>query len=150
MSNLLITFLASYLVFILFAFLLILILKKGKARFLFLLASAFFLALVLSRMTKLLIPFAVRPFEINGFPPLTLTVPENPSFPSDHAAVSFVLSTFAFLYFRKYSPLFILGAILVSWGRILGNVHYPIDILGGVVLGVFSLLFVDILARKWG
>lgn len=149
MNNFFITFLASYLVFVLFAVSFTLILKKGGIKFLIFLAFAVLVALIVSRMTKLLIPYSVRPFKIDGFPPLTLTIPDSPSFPSDHAAVSFALATFIFLYFRKYAPIFMTGAIFVSLGRVLGNVHYPVDILGGAILGVFSALFIDIFVRKW-
>jgi len=140
-SNLLITFSASLLIWILVLVIIFLWLgmKKLKTRQI---AYAFFsaiLAWVTSEFVKSLIG-AIRPFEINGFPPLTLTIPGDASFPSGHAAFSFGLSTAIFLRNRKLGIICFIVSILVGMGRVLGNVHYPIDILAGAILGVFTPL----------
>ena len=63
------------------------------------------------------------------------------SFPSSHASNHFGLSFF--MYFtlgKKYNflkPLVIFWAILVCFSQIYVGVHYPSDIIGGAVLGIF-------------
>jgi undecaprenyl-diphosphatase len=136
-SNLLITFLASFLIWFMFAGLITLWLIDGrikKEQVLHALFSAL-LAWIISQMIKSLLP-TLRPFEINGEPPLTITVPFDSGFPSGHTAASFGLATSIWLHNKKVGFVFILAAILVGWGRIISNVHYLGDVLAGIVLGV--------------
>jgi undecaprenyl-diphosphatase len=58
-------------------------------------------------------------------------------FVSSHAANSFALFAFTTRLFRNrgYWFLLLFWAVLVSYSRIYSGVHYPLDILGGAVLG---------------
>ncbi|MCL0081894.1 phosphatase PAP2 family protein [Dehalococcoidia bacterium] len=63
-------------------------------------------------------------------------MPHDPSFPANISAVTFAAATGMWFYNHKASiPIFIL-AILWSFARIYAGVHYPLDILGGAVIGV--------------
>ncbi len=66
---------------------------------------------------------------------------DNTSFPSNHVLLSTALSTIVFAYYRKYgSALFVLSGI-IALGRVYLGVHYPSDVLGGVIIGaVIGLL----------
>ncbi len=57
------------------------------------------------------------------------------SFPSGHATLFMALATMIFLYHRKVGILFILFAILISIGRVIAGVHFPIDIITGWIIG---------------
>lgn len=59
-------------------------------------------------------------------------------FVSSHAANSFAILVFTSFVFknRSYTLLLLFWAILFSYSRIYSGVHYPLDILGGAVLGV--------------
>jgi len=59
-------------------------------------------------------------------------------FISSHAANSFAIATFTLLLFknRTYSYLIVFWALIVSYSRIYLGVHYPGDILGGIILGL--------------
>lgn len=76
-------------------------------------------------------------------------------FVSSHAANTFAVAMFSSLVFRlkKYTFFIFLWAITVSYSRIYLGVHYPFDILGGALLGVFiSLILYFILIqaqKKW-
>ena len=137
MNEAIVTFLASFAVWILFAGLLTLWLVDGRIKkevALHALASAAF-AWVASEMIKSLVP-SLRPFETNGLPPLTLTVPATGAFPSGHASTAFAMATAVWLHDKKIGLFFLLGALGVGIGRVMGNVHFPLDVLAGVVVGV--------------
>jgi len=59
-------------------------------------------------------------------------------FPSSHASNAFAVLVFTSLLFknRVYSITIFLWALLISYSRIYAGVHYPLDILGGMTLGV--------------
>lgn len=63
-------------------------------------------------------------------------------FVSAHAANFFGLATFIYFTLRnsiKFLPwLFILAALIVSYGRIYAGVHWPFDVLGGAVVGILT------------
>lgn len=137
MSEGIVTFLASFVVWLLFAGLIALWIVDGRIKrevALHALFSAAF-AWVLAEMAKSLIP-TLRPFEINGLPPLTLTVPSGASFPSGHAAVAFALAFAVLLHNKKIGTAFLLGALAVGVGRVWSNVHSLWDIIGGGALGI--------------
>ncbi|MBN2165973.1 MAG: phosphatase PAP2 family protein [Marinilabiliaceae bacterium] len=65
-------------------------------------------------------------------------------FVSSHAANSFALATFVSLLFRNWflSLTILCWAIFNSYSRIYLGVHYPGDIIGGLILGVFVAFLV--------
>lgn len=142
-SKNLITFLASFLIWFLYLglFLWFYFKKRTKKELLFILFSSL-LAWVLSQMFKDLLPTA-RPFLLNDSSPLTLTEPQDNSFPSGHSASAFGLATAVFLIDKRLGIAYFLLAGLVAVGRILSRVHFLIDVLGGSVLGFFSALLLE-------
>ena len=74
--------------------------------------------------------------------------PHTHSFPSGHATTSFACATvLALLLPRLRVPLFLLAAA-VAWSRVYVGVHYPLDVLGGAVLGVAIALALRVLVRR--
>lgn len=57
------------------------------------------------------------------------------AFPSGHATFFSALAVSIFLSHKKAGYLFMLFAFLIGVARIIAGVHFPIDILGGFVLG---------------
>lgn len=65
-------------------------------------------------------------------------IPDN-SFPSDHATIgaAFLVAIFLFGY-RKIFYYLLPFFIIMFLARIVGGVHYPLDILWGIVVGIFA------------
>lgn len=59
------------------------------------------------------------------------------SFPSGHTAASFAVATvFLFMMPKKFSIPALILALLISLSRLYVGVHYPTDVLGGMLIGV--------------
>jgi len=140
----LITFLASYLIWFMFAGLFMLWaidgrIKKEQA------IHAFFATIVvyvICEMVKNLFP-TLRPFQVNGYPPLTLTIPGDGGFPSSHAAISAAIATSVWLHNKKIGFSFMVMAFLVSFGRIVSNVHGLLDVAAGASIGLLTSLVLE-------
>lgn len=92
-----------------------------------------------------------RPFLANDI--THLFVVNHPSFPSAHASFLFAFSTVVFLRNRLIGIGLYAGSLAVCAARVAAGVHYPSDILGGIVVGVGSGLGVALAAgllRKKG
>ena len=59
----------------------------------------------------------------------------DPSFPSAHAAFSFMMATLLARWFPRYRIIFFLLAGFIGWTRIYLGVHYPTDVIVGGLLG---------------
>src|SRR4030042_6197707 len=144
MESLAVTFLASFLIWFLYAGLLILWMTDGKIKketvIHALLASL--TAWLLAEFIKSLIPTA-RPFLLNGNPIKTLTFPSDGAFPSAHTAAAFALAVTIWFHDRKVGWIYLILALCVGLARILANVHYPQDILGGATLGILVAFLVE-------
>lgn len=64
---------------------------------------------------------------------------QNGSFPSSHACNHFVIAMFMFVTMReawgRYNWLFFAWAALICYAQVYVGVHYPLDVLGGMLLG---------------
>lgn len=136
------TFLASFLIWFMFLGISFFLLRIKNKKAAFFVVFSVILAWIISEVIKDLF-FTVRPFMINGFLPLTVTDPSDNSFPSGHAASAFALATSVFTYKKRAGYVTFFLACLVGLGRVISNVHYPIDVLGGAVLGVYIPLFLE-------
>ena len=60
------------------------------------------------------------------------------SFPSGHTTIFFALATAIYFFNKKWGIVCFVLAILVGLSRMFVGVHWPIDILGGAVIGIIS------------
>ncbi|MCB9798395.1 phosphatase PAP2 family protein [Candidatus Nomurabacteria bacterium] len=84
--------------------------------------------------------------ELEGVRQMIPTLGSWRTFPSEHALFSFIFALHLFFFVAHLgvvlsllSILMILMAILISIGRVWAGVHYPKDILGGLLLAVAVL-----------
>jgi len=73
------------------------------------------------------------------------------SFPSGHTLEAFVIATTMALLYRKKKvqvPAFC-WAVLVAYSRLALGVHYPSDVLGGMLIGILLAIVMDYGFRKW-
>ena len=100
----------------------------------------------LASVLKILV-HSPRPFTVfhNVLPLLSET---NFSFPSGHATFYMALATALFFSHKKIGYLFMFFALLIGLARITAGIHFPVDILGGFVLGTLTAYFVRFLYKK--
>ncbi|WP_369750789.1 phosphatase PAP2 family protein [Methanocaldococcus sp. FS406-22] len=109
------------------------------------LISALCLAFIIAFSLKYLVN-EPRPYLVLDNVHLLCNEGNEPSFPSGHTTLAFTLATSLLFYSKKLGILFLIWAILVAYSRIYVGVHYPFDVLAGVVIGILCgyLIKIDI------
>lgn len=79
-----------------------------------------------------------RPFDVNTAVQLLIAKPQDYSFPSGHTAASFASVTALYLAGEKMWKAALVLAVLIALSRLYLYVHYPTDIIGGVIFGSLS------------
>ena len=85
--------------------------------------------------------FRPRPFTVFSKGSFTQLIPHSPdaSFPSDHTSGSFGFAAGSWGHNTKWiQRTFTLVAIIVMFARVYVGVHYPTDVIGGMVIGIIS------------
>lgn len=77
-----------------------------------------------------------RPFVTHADLTALLDPGDQWSFPSAHTLSGFAAATALWFFHRKSSILAYLAASLIAFSRLYASVHYPTDILAGVLLGI--------------
>jgi len=88
-----------------------------------------------------LIYFRPRPFAAHDVSLLIGKLADG-SFPSAHAFLSFAMAFIIYFYSKKLGIVFLVLAAFVSVSRIYVGVHYPLDVLGGFLVGALSALVI--------
>lgn len=76
-----------------------------------------------------------RPFNVSQNIKLIIAKPITYSFPSGHTLSSFAAAGVLSEYFAEYGLIFMSLAFFISISRIYLYVHYPTDIIGGIIIG---------------
>lgn len=103
------------------------------------------LVLILSRgiFTELIRFFyhRPRPFSVLDFKPLIEGVNQG-AFPSGHAAFYFALAGVVYFLDQRKGKYFFTAAALMGLARVFVGVHWPMDIIGGALAALLSVLAV--------
>lgn len=100
---------------------------------------AFLLNLIIS-----LFRFRLRPFITHSETYQLINQVSDKSFPSDHTAAAFALGFSLFLINKKWGTVFLILAFLIGFARIFCGLHYPLDVLGGILIALFAVFII-----KW-
>lgn len=144
MDGVIIGFFATFLIWILYTGLLVLWFVDGRIRKEQVLHSLFagVIAWGIAWAVKTLFP-TVRPFVLNGRGTDVLIAPSDSAFPSAHTALAFSLAVTIFMHDRRVGFWYLLAAFLIGAARVLANVHYPMDIVGGAFIGTLIAVIVE-------
>lgn len=90
----------------------------------------------------------VRPCNDKNNTDLLISRPISYSFPSGHTNSSFAVAWVLSMYFSQYKIIFITMALLISLSRLYLYVHYPTDVIGGVIIGILCSKLVFIILNE--
>ena len=89
-----------------------------------------------------------RPYMLNPEFVLLIPEPSGTSFPSSHTSTSFASALQFFGINRKAGLAAMIFAAVVAFTRLYLYVHFPTDILGGIILGVCMGIITIFVSRK--
>lgn len=77
-----------------------------------------------------------RPCWIRPDIALLIASPTDYSFPSGHTLASFIAATILLYYDKRFGIPALILAVIIAFSRLYLYVHFPSDVLGGVLLGI--------------
>lgn len=77
-----------------------------------------------------------------------ITIPHSHSFPSGHTATAFAGATVLSHLVPRAAPGFYVLAAAIAYSRLYVGVHFPLDVVGGAVIGVATALLLLAIARR--
>lgn len=80
---------------------------------------------------------------------MLVAVPKDYSFPSGHTLAAFAASSAAFMWEKKTGILFGVIAAFMAASRLYFYVHYPTDVLAGLVIGIILGMLAYQVTKRW-
>ena len=122
--------------------------KKKTLWFLFLSIISPFFAYFLKILISI-VYFRPRPFvTLANVHQLLFKSPLDASFPSGHTVLAFALAFSVFYKNKIWGSIFLILAMLIGLGRIFVGVHYPLDIIGGILVAFLATFIVNTITKK--
>ena len=127
-------------IWILAAFIMVCFKKTRKCGFA--VGTALIISLVLNNLILKNVVARERPFTVDPTIELLISKPRDFSFPSGHTLTGFASAAVIMYYHRKpYGWIALTLAAVIGFTRLYLRVHFPTDVLGGVIIGaVFGFL----------
>lgn len=91
----------------------------------------------------------IRPCNVNAEIELLIKRPSSYSFPSGHTGSSFAAATSVFLWNKKIGICALVLAFLIAFSRLYNYVHFPTDVLAGMLLGITMSVLVYHLFKRY-
>jgi len=117
--------------------------RQAFIRLLFILLLAELIYLVIGLIYHRLRPTLIHP-ALNQL----LDPGQSPSFPSNHTILTFVFSLVILRANKILGIIFLVLAFLIGLSRIVAGVHYPSDILAGIIIALLSTWLINKIMRK--
>lgn len=108
--------------------------KKNKIELAAAVIIAGVIAVVMDKIAGKLY-FDPRPFVTHNIKPLVAHAADN-GFPSEHTLFTFTLSMAAYFYSKKIGLAAFILSLAVGVARVAAHIHSPIDIIGGILMGL--------------
>lgn len=77
-----------------------------------------------------------------------VTIPHSHSFPSGHTATAFAGAMMLSYLVPRAAPAFFVLAAAIAYSRLYVGVHFPLDVIGGAVIGLLTALLLLAVARR--
>lgn len=147
MYILFVRFISEYLIFLLFVIVFYYVWKRDF-NLCFKIALSVFLTFLLRKFINIFW-YEPRPYILE--PSLLLypthKLPDS-SFFSTHASTTMALAGAVYWKFKKTGLYLISGSLLVGLGRVLAGLHYPLDVISGMIIGFLISCVVEIATKR--
>ena len=110
--------------------------NKNKINFVVAAVCAGILAVILDKLAGKLY-YDPRPFVTHAVKPLVAHAADN-GFPSEHSLFSAALGGVTYFYSKKLGMAAFVLAVVIGVARVAAHIHSPIDIIGGIILGLIA------------
>lgn len=90
-----------------------------------------------------------RPCWVDKSVSMLIAIPKDYSFPSGHTSASFASAAALFCYYKKPGIAALILASLIGFSRLYLFVHYPTDVMAGIVLGLICSFISFALVKKY-
>jgi undecaprenyl-diphosphatase len=77
-----------------------------------------------------------------------VTIPHSHSFPSGHTATAFAGAMMLSYLVPRAAPAFFVLAAAIAYSRLYVGVHFPLDVVGGAVIGLATALLLLAVGRR--
>ena len=148
----LITSLANGGIIWIIAAVLLLIFKKSRKTG-FSVALALITGLIIGNLILKNLVGRIRPYEFNEGVEILVARLSDYSFPSGHTLASFEAATVLMIRDKRIGVPALILAVIIAFSRLYLYVHYPTDVLAGMILGVsigiFACKAVDLLYKRF-
>lgn len=93
--------------------------------------------------------FRARPFVEGAVTQLVSHDPSESAFPSGHATVMFALAFSLFFKNARFGTVYLILATVSSFSRVVVGVHFPLDIVGGMLVGALGAFAAEWIFKTW-
>ena len=90
-----------------------------------------------------------RPCAVDTSVKLLIPFPSEYSFPSGHTSNGFTAAVTILLHYPRAGVAALIGAGIIAFSRMYFFVHYPTDILGGILLGTLDACLILFWTHRW-